>query len=674
MDPFTVAWAAYNKGDEAPTIGEHAIDAGEYHQSIVDAGGAFVVVDMADGEIVGAHARQEDAEEQARDPEGKFAAGGGGGKGGGEKPKASKGAKAKSVAKTLGTQFAKNLYAVQKATVVGGARKGVVGAVLGGASAALSAIPATIKAGLKAHRTIKGDGQRYQRQSRMDLAPAQRLPNGWLRVEGRSARVGILEYDNPDGSVRRELVLPEDLFDEASLATARMVPVTSPHPQALLDDKTARAHQVGSVGENLRRDGDYLVTPLMITDGGTVMAIESGRQELSWGYDCELDPADPSLFEKWGQHDVIQRDRVYNHLACVDSARAGAGARMRLDASGHQQGFARDPDPVLSNDPQPLPPRRNQMPIRIAGHSYETTDPALQGVIDRVLAEARLDGEKAAKAEKERADAAQAVAARLKKHAVQRGGYVIKLQGHLDAMKAKAVGCDECAGSGKVDDGAGGMAKCDYCDGSGSFRMHDAIKAMAPAPGEEPAADEGEPPAPKMTDDAALERDDPEEEQAEKEANAGHKDAARKAVVALRGKRTDMLQRLVARGARARASLLVEAAAILGADAKLDGKSTEAIKREVVAKAAPHVKLDGLDAKGVDLMYAAEIARLAKAREDGGRSASDNLRAGLLPTGSPPTSTAGRTKEVQARIDEANEAKYNTREYLAKKQKGNGTA
>ena len=41
--------------------------------------------------------------------------------------------------------------------------------------------------------------------------------NGYLRIDGIAARVGILEYMNDDGTIVREFVPEETLFEEASL-------------------------------------------------------------------------------------------------------------------------------------------------------------------------------------------------------------------------------------------------------------------------------------------------------------------------------------------------------------------------------------------------------------------------------------------------------------------------
>lgn len=520
---------------------------------------------------------------------------------------------------------------------------------------------------------------RVQRFDRGTLAPPVRLDNGWLRVEGRTARIGILEYDNPDGSLRRELVLPEELFAPASLDSGRMVPVVNTHPLAgLLDSASARFHQVGSVGENLRPDAEYLVAPLMITDGETVKAVEGGRCELSWGYDCELDPANPALVAKFGAHDGIQRKRIYNHLALVDAARAGAGARIRLDAAGNaQHGFATPSAAVIPLDASQSEKSTMPVTIRIDGHAYNTDDPALQQVIDRQLATLRSDGEKAIKIEKDRADAATAKLGHAHANALHRGAIIVSMLGRFDAMKAKMIGCDECGGAGKVQSDGAEMAKCDYCDGKGSVRMHDAIKAAPPAPGaDDPEAEEPEDAAdPGMVPDDKIDDVDPDNKKQNAaihlktgnvhdnpSGDAARKDAAKRRADA-RKRRADSMARVVERAAKARAALLVEAGGHLGADVKLDGKAVGEIKALVVAKLAPHVKLDGLGAAEVALLYTVETGRVAKARADA-PSASDMVRAGLQPVAG--SGRTDRQKTVADAIAAAEKAKYHSHERPAK--------
>lgn len=449
-------------------------------------------------------------------------------------------------------------------------------------------------------------GDRVHRYDTGTLKPAEKLANGWLRVEGRTAKVGILEYDQADGSIRRELVLPEDLFNHESMASARMVPVTAKHPEALLDDKTVRAHQVGSVGENLRADGEFLVAPMLITDADTVGGIERGDSGLSWGYDCTLDPPDQTLFPKWGQHENIQRQRIYNHIATRVVPRAGANARIRLDAAGNACDPFASGDTSMVASPSAVPPETHPMKIKIGKHHLDATDAnasIVQDAIDRELADvtARADS-----AEKAKADAL-AEAAKQSKRADGMKARFARVLAHLDAMMKRDVVCDECGGAKTMDSGA----KCPSCDGTGVLSARDAIKAMPPAPGE--TSPEEDLVASEEETDASV----PAEEPPAPPADA-HGDAAARAKAKLRAdarlvaqqKRSDAMTRITERRANARAALLIAAGKVLGESEKLDGKSDLDVKRAVLAKVAAHVKLDGAPPATVELLYANEMARI----------------------------------------------------------------
>lgn len=481
---------------------------------------------------------------------------------------------------------------------------------------------------------------RVQRFDTGTLAAPVREPNGWLRVEGRSARTGILEYEDANGGVRRELVLPEELFDAASLASARLVPVTNTHPARLLDAVSARAHAVGSVGENLRADGEFLAAPLMVIDGETVAAVEAGRRELSWGYDCEIeafDPASPAhaaLVEKWGKFDGIQRGRRYNHLAIVDEARAGADARLRMD-SGAARMVASPQIPGSNPSPEP----ENPMPVtlKIAGQSLTVDDANAPGVQQRIDAI-----EKAAADLTKRMDAWKARVIAFSK----------KWRGRFDAMKAVKKTCDECGGAKQIDG-----VKCDYCDGEGTVRMHDAVKTIAePAGAEEAAPMDMEAEGEELVEDAdelAV------EQETETEAGAAHKDSARRrrrlahrdAARQLRTRRDAARARRDSARLRDRVALVIEARRHLDADAKIDGVDDAGVRRLVLAKLRPAMKLDGKSPEFIAAAYEMAIADAATASVQppaggGGGGGGSRADAGDLPD---PDAAAERRRK---RLDE----------------------
>lgn len=152
--------------------------------------------------------------------------------------------------------------------------------------------------------------------------------NGFLRVDGVAAKTGVLTYMLADGSVRRELVPAETLFNVDSLATLQGVPVTLEHPNAVLDPGSAPQHSRGSVPV-ARADGDNLRVDVVITSQDAISAIASGKRQLSPGYRVELDPT-PG---EWNgmKYDAIQTKRIYNHLAIVGMARGGSDCRLNLD-------------------------------------------------------------------------------------------------------------------------------------------------------------------------------------------------------------------------------------------------------------------------------------------------------------------------------------------------------
>lgn len=400
------------------------------------------------------------------------------------------------------------------------------------------------------------------------LAKAQRLDNGFLRCEGKISRVGIQEYANEDGSVHRELRLPEDVFEAASMASFAMLPVTNSHPPGLLTAMDARQFQIGSVGENIRpHEGEWVAAPMMITDQEAIKYINAGRQQLSCGYSCELEEV-AGTHPVYGPYDARQTKIRGNHIALVDEARAGADARIRLD----------DGNVVMRKLAKDAPTQTSESTtmgkITVDGLALELSDAnqgTIQQAIDRALEKAKQEGVAKADAAMQRAAAAESKCGTILKN-------VAKESARRDGMKAKMTPCDACDGSGVV-----GGEKCDYCDGKGAFRMHDAIKQAPP-----PDADGDD-------DGDAMDADElATEQETEAEAKKDAADAAR-ARAGVKARRA-MLDAFAERRAKRLVPLFEIAHKHLGADAKLDGLGETAIEKLVLAKLAPEVKLDGMHA------------------------------------------------------------------------------
>lgn len=167
--------------------------------------------------------------------------------------------------------------------------------------------------------------------TRYDRSPikATRTDEGYLVDTPVVGRTGILLYMNLDGTVRKELRLPEDVFNEDSLATYEGKPITDDHPSEPVTAKNAKKLSVGTILNKGKQDGDTVITQITVTDHAVVdKIINGGKRELSLGYKVDLEE-NPGVWN--GQaYDAIQRNIRINHLAIVPRGRAG-NARLNLD-------------------------------------------------------------------------------------------------------------------------------------------------------------------------------------------------------------------------------------------------------------------------------------------------------------------------------------------------------
>lgn len=167
--------------------------------------------------------------------------------------------------------------------------------------------------------------------------------NGFLRGDGVVTRIGVFTYANPDGTLRKELRHPDDILRVDSLNTMSMIPITDGHPQDMISPENAKRLSVGFVGENIRPDGSHIIAPVVITDANTINKVQGGVKSLSLGYAVDLIKEDGEYDGM--RYDFRQTNVRYNHLAIVNTARAGNGAKLKFD------GFNMDAeDAVLVED------------------------------------------------------------------------------------------------------------------------------------------------------------------------------------------------------------------------------------------------------------------------------------------------------------------------------------
>jgi hypothetical protein len=227
-------------------------------------------------------------------------------------------------------------------------------------------------------------------QGTTETIKPEKLANGFLRVDAAITRTGVFVYFNPDGTKRRELRLPEEVFDAAALESFALMPLTDEHPPAMLTAENASSYMRGTVGEP-KRDGELVVARLLVTDAELIEKIEAKEaREISCGYTCDLEQK-PGTHPTYGAYDAIQRSIRGNHVAVVKRGRAGPAARVRMDSAAVA---------VLRNDTdgetQPVDSRDNptQQPngddpvklIRIDGMDLDPTSDAFAQAFARLQA------------------------------------------------------------------------------------------------------------------------------------------------------------------------------------------------------------------------------------------------------------------------------------------------
>ena len=166
------------------------------------------------------------------------------------------------------------------------------------------------------------------RTDRQTLDELTLEPNGWLRASAALTRTGVFAYRNEDGSIRRELRPPQEVFRADLMPLYAGLPLTVGHPDVFLDVLTTRAHQVGSISSP-RREADKIVADLLVTDLAAIEQVQRGVRQISVGYEAELDFTPGTWFGV--PYDAVQRNIQPNHIAIVDRGRAGPECAIRLD-------------------------------------------------------------------------------------------------------------------------------------------------------------------------------------------------------------------------------------------------------------------------------------------------------------------------------------------------------
>jgi len=224
---------------------------------------------------------------------------------------------------------------------------------------------------VEAARTDAGEADAVVRTDFMgSVSKFSRTQVGGLRVPARVTRTGVLPYRRPDGTIRRELRHPDEVFNTDSLASLHGATVTDlAHHKGLLSVANWKDATLGHA-EQVRRDGKFVEVDLVINDPTAIADIENGRlHDISCGYSCKLF-AEPGVYN--GEpYDVIQRRIRYNHVAVLPKGkgRAGTDVALRLDAKDAAE-CVETPDPENERTDTMAEPQTKTV-IRIDGKDLE---------------------------------------------------------------------------------------------------------------------------------------------------------------------------------------------------------------------------------------------------------------------------------------------------------------
>lgn len=265
------------------------------------------------------------------------------------------------------------------------------------------------------------------------LGDARVNDSGYLEANARTARVGVQQYlgievGKPEMSIVNVYRDEREVFSKASLDTFSKIPITNDHPAEMVTANNWRDLAVGTTGDEVLRDGEFLKIGLKITDAATVKAIQSGKRELSVGYTTDLIWEDGTAADGT-PYQAKQASIRANHIAVVDRGRAGSEVRIG-DGAGDGASAPKQwgATPVITDaDTKEGLMADNLRTVMVDGLSVSVTDQGAQAI---------------EKLTKDRDTAKQALSDAATKHAealAAKDAEIAKKDAEIDATKAKIL-------------------------------------------------------------------------------------------------------------------------------------------------------------------------------------------------------------------------------------------
>lgn len=247
------------------------------------------------------------------------------------------------------------------------------------------------------------------------LAGMRITADGYLAGHALCARAGCQTYagaevGRPDAATVTVYRPDAEVFDRASMASFAGKPITVGHPaEAVTADNWAEL-AVGTMGEEVARDGEAIRVSLALMDAAAIKAVQGGKRELSVGYTAALVWGD-GVAPDGTPYQAMQTKISVNHLAVVDRGRAGP--EYRIGDGAAPWGVA----PITQED-RGMPD--NLRTVMVDGLSVSVTDQGAQAI---------------EKLTTDRADARKALADAVTAHAAE----IAKRDAAIDDLKGKVL-------------------------------------------------------------------------------------------------------------------------------------------------------------------------------------------------------------------------------------------
>ena len=250
---------------------------------------------------------------------------------------------------------------------------------------------------------------------RATAGAVRRTTDGYLVTDARVARTGMQDYlgselGRPDLAVVTVYRPESAVFATDAMHSYAHRPVTNDHPNAQVTADTWRDVAIGQTGGDVVRDGEYVRVPLVLMDAGAIAAFDSGKRELSMGYDAVIEFTNGAT-DGGEKYQAIVTSMKMNHLALVDRARGGENLRI---------GDSPDSNGGVSGQQQNGGLMAELKKMMVDGLTIETTEQGAQA----------LD-----KLQKQISDSAGVVQALKDAHSTE----LAKRDAEIDALKAKVL-------------------------------------------------------------------------------------------------------------------------------------------------------------------------------------------------------------------------------------------